>query len=214
MAERDYALDVVEGDRYERAIMFHMVLSLVAGLALGALGAVLARGTGPLPSIYQPYAFILLVVVVGRTAAGLGWALLAGTLAAFGPIISLLVFTLLDPAGSLLGAEVDGPMLNLMVATLAAFAVLAHLTKRKDRWADVANGALAGAVMVDAADKSLGGGLEHVYGFWPWNALLVTAGALGLLFALRREERKGSLRRAALVAAAVVCSAFAAAAGL
>lgn len=213
MAERDYALDFVEGDRHERAIMLHMVLSLVAGLALGALGAVLARGPGPIHSIYQPYVSILLVVVVGRTAAGFGWALLAGTLAAFGPIISLLVSTLFDPAGSLLSVDVDGPMLNLTVVVLASFAVLAHLTKREDRWADVANGALAGAVVVDALDKSLDGGLEYVHGFWPWSTLLVTAGALGLLFALRREE-EGSLRRAALVAPAVVCSAFVAAAGL
>lgn len=216
MLEPDYTLDhdYLAGDRQERAILLHMVLSLLVGMVLGAVGALLAYGPHLIYSLYEPYAYVLLVVVVGRTAAGFGWAALASALATFGPIISLLAATIFESGARFLTLGANSPAMtlganglsmNLTVVTLATFGVLAYFTKRDDLWGDLANGALAGLVAIDGLDKTLPGGREYVPGFWPMSALIVAAIVVGLLFTLRRA---GSLVRSGLVALVVASAAF------
>ncbi len=206
--------DYLADDRQDRAILLHMVLSLLVGMLLGAIGALLAYGPHLIYSIYEPYAYVLLVVVVGRTAAGLGWAALTSGLATLGPLISLLTATLFDSGARFLdlgsnsptmSLGTNGPTMNLTVITLATFGVLAYFTGRDDRWGDLAGGVLAGVVAIDGLDKTLRGGPEYVPGFWPWNTLIVAAVVAGLLLALRRGSGQA---RSALVALIVVCAAF------
>lgn len=211
LVEHHYALDYAEGDRHNRAIMLHMVLSLVVGMVLGAVGALLAHGPGLVYSIYEPYAYVLLVVVVGRTASGLGWAVLASALAVLGPFVSLLVASLFGPDAGFFSLGTNGPIMNLALLTLTSLGVLAYFTGRDDVWADVAGGMLAGTVAIDGLDKTAPGGLEYVSGFWPWNTLVVGALTLGLLLVLRG---RGGLARSAFVALIVACAVFVFAVGL
>ncbi|MEV8632997.1 hypothetical protein AB0395_15195 [Streptosporangium sp. NPDC051023] len=214
--DSDYTLDYdyLAGDRHERAIMLHMVLSLLVGMLLGAIGALLAYGPHLIYSIYEPYAYVLLVVVVGRSAAGLGWAALSSALATFGPLISLLAATIFESGARFLGLGPNGPALtlgsngltmNITVLTLATFGVLAYFTRRRDVWGDLSTGVLAGVVAIDGLDKTLRGGPEYVVGFWPWNTLLVAAFVAVLLFTLRRGR---ALAFSSLVALIVVSAAF------
>ncbi|WP_271222655.1 hypothetical protein [Streptosporangium carneum] len=213
--ETDNALDYdyLAGDRQERAILRHMVLSLLVGMVLGAVGALLAYGPHLIHSIYEPYAYVLLVVVVGRSAAGFGWAALTSALATFGPLISLLAASLFESgarflnlsSGSSVNLGSNGLTMNLTVVTIATFGVLAYFTRREDGWGDLACGVLAGVVAVDGLDKTLSGGPEYVPGYWPWNTLLVATLVAGLLFALRRGN---GVARSGFVALVVLCAAF------
>jgi hypothetical protein len=164
-------LDFLAGDRRERAILRHMVLSMAAGLALGALGEVLSHRLGSLHDVYDPYAYILLVVVVGRTASGLGWAVLAGALAALGPVMSMLAATFFLQDGHLLHLGGDGMVLNIMLLALTSFATLAHLTRHGGLRGDVAAGLLAGIVAIEGVEAVRRQGAEP----WSWGILLTAA---------------------------------------
>ncbi|MFF5206301.1 hypothetical protein [Streptosporangium sp. NPDC000396] len=205
LVEQNYTPDYLTGDRRERAIVLHMVLSLVVGMALGIVGALLSYGPHLIYSLYEPYAFILLVVVVGRTASGLGWATLASALATLGPIVSLLAASIFGSGAQTLSLGSDGAVLNLVLVTLVSFGLLSYFTKREDLRGDIAAGSLAGLVAATGIDKSLPGGVEYVPGFWPWNALIVTVFALGLLLSLRQG---GARARSALVALITVSTCF------
>nr|BFE87738.1 hypothetical protein GCM10020093_103390 [Planobispora longispora] len=103
-----------------------MMLSLVGGLAVGAVGELLSHGQAALHAVYDPYAHLLLAAVVGWTAAGFGWAVLGSALAALGPVISTLGATLFA-AGSHdphLGA--DGMELNLTLLALTSAGTLVY----------------------------------------------------------------------------------------
>lgn len=214
--EYDYLAD----DRQERAILLHMVLSLLVGMLLGAAGALLSYGPQLIHSLYEPYAYILFVVIVGRTAAGFGWAALTSALATFGPLISLLAATIFESSANLLNLTSSGPgvalgsngsTMNLTVAVLATFGILAYFSKRRDLWGDLACGVLAGIVAIDGLDKTLRGGPEYVRGFWPWDTLLVAAFVAVLLLTLRQGK---ALARCALVALTVLSTAFVFAVGV
>jgi hypothetical protein len=186
LVERNYTLDFLAGDRRERAILQHMVVSLFAGMLLGVLGVLLSYGPAPLYAVYSPYAYILFVVVVGRSAAGFGWALLAGVLAAFGPLISLLVVSILRAEEQFMSLGGSGTMMNLMLVALTLFGVLSYFTQRGDLWGDLAGGLLAGLVAVVEVAGRLPGKPEYVPGFWPWNVVIVSVLMLGLVLSLRR----------------------------
>ncbi|MFF4414986.1 hypothetical protein ACFYY8_20865 [Streptosporangium sp. NPDC001559] len=222
MAGPDHTLeyDYLAGDRQERAILLHMVLSLLVGMILGGAGALLSYGPQLIHSLYEPYAYVLFVVIVGRTAAGFGWAALTSALASFGPLIALLAATIFESGANLLNLTArgpgmvlgsNGPTVNLTVATLATFGVLAYFSGRRDVWGDLACGALAGIVAIDGLDKTLRGGPEYVRGFWPWDTLLVAVFVIGLLLALRRGR---SLSRCVVVALTVLSAAFVFAIGM
>ncbi|MEU9829930.1 hypothetical protein AB0D67_00185 [Streptosporangium sp. NPDC048047] len=199
-------VDCAEIDRRQRGIVLHMVLSLLVGMLLGTLGAVLSHAHSPLDAFYEPYAYVLLVVVAGYTAAGLGWAVLSCALATFGPLLSLLAATVFDPGAMFLGAG-GAEGLNITVAALVVMGVLAHLSRNGTRWGDLAGGVLAGLVALDGLDKALPGGPEYIAGFWPWKAVVVGVLALGLLVTTRRGW--GRARSAAVAVAMVaVCAAF------
>src|SRR5690606_20442394 len=71
-----------EFDRRQRAIELHLVAAFSAGLAVGLIGMLTAgRVPGWVSQIYDPYIYLALVVAVGASAAGFGWALLTTFLA-------------------------------------------------------------------------------------------------------------------------------------
>jgi len=176
----DVVEDWAEGERRDRAILQHMVLSLLAGMLLGGVGALMGPGPGPFHALYTPYAHVLLAVVIGRTAAGLGWAVLAGMLAAFGSLLSVLVATAVDPGGWSLGFGAGVPM-NLAIAALVTVGVLSHLSKRPGYPGVLAAGGVAGMVLLQGLAKAIPGDPGHVQGFWPWGVVVVTALAAGML---------------------------------
>ena len=74
-------------EQRDRGIIRHLLLSVSAGAAAGVLGTLIhVSGLGPIERIYDPYAYFLLTVIVGRTAAGFGWAVLSSMLAALAPM--------------------------------------------------------------------------------------------------------------------------------
>ncbi|GIH98722.1 hypothetical protein Pta02_07310 [Planobispora takensis] len=143
-------LDFLAGERRERAILRHMVFSLTMGLAFGALGEALASGPASLHGAIDPYAYLLLVAVVGRTAAGFGWALLGSALAALGPVIAMLAATALMPEAHLLRLDGDGLTLNFVFLSLAAFGTLAHFAGYEGLRGDLATGLPAGFMAIQA----------------------------------------------------------------
>jgi len=158
-----------------------MLLSLFAGMSLGGVGALVAHGPDLLSALYDPYAYLLLVVVVGRTATGFGWAVLASVLATFGSMLSLLVATIFERSAWYVSLGDDGTSMNLMITNLVAIGVLSYLAKRRDRWGDAAAGGAAGLALLDGIDKTMPGGPEHVLGFWPGGVAVVAAIAAGML---------------------------------
>ncbi|MET8052554.1 hypothetical protein ABZU75_33650 [Streptosporangium sp. NPDC005286] len=189
LAERNYTLDFVAGDRRDRAILRHMVLSLFVGMLLGGVGALLLYGPGLPGAIYNPYAYVLLAVVVGRSAAGFGWAVLSSVLAAFGALLSILTATLFEPGDWLARLGDDGATMNLTVVNLVTIGVLAYLAKRPGRWGALAAGGAVGLALFEGIDKMMPGP-EHVPGFWPWGAAVVIVFALGMLVSLARGRER------------------------
>ncbi|MBG0828779.1 hypothetical protein HS041_13480 [Planomonospora sp. ID67723] len=193
MVGHNDTLDFLAGDRKERAILRHMVLSLIAGLALGALGEALSRSPGPLHGAYDPYAYILMAAVVGRSAAGLGWAVLSGALAALGPVLSMLGATFFLPREHILYVNFDGMMLNIMLLVLTSIATMAHLTKYGGLRGDVAAGLLAGIVAIEGVEavRQTGAGSGAP---WSWGAPLVIVILAMVVLSLR--EGTGRIRAA------------------
>lgn len=209
LAERDHTLDIVEdwaeGERRDRAILQHMVLSLLAGMLLGAVGALMGPVPSPFHALYTPYAYIILAVVTGRTAAGFGWAVLAGMLAAFGSLLSALVATAVDPGGWSVGFGAGGVLTNLAIAALVTVGVLSYLTKLPGIPGVLAAGGVAGVILLHGLAQAMPSGLGHVQGFWPWGVVAVTALVAGMLVSLAR----GSDRiRSGLVALVFGCSSY------
>ncbi|MGW2197248.1 hypothetical protein ACWCSH_33575 [Streptosporangium sp. NPDC001682] len=187
-----------------------MVLSLFVGMLLGGVGALLLYGPGLPGAIYNPYAYVLLAVVVGRTAAGFGWAVLSSVLAAFGVLLSILTATLFEPGDWLTRLGDDGATMNLTVVNLVTTGVLAYLAKRPDRWGALAAGGAVGLVLFGGIDKMMPGP-GHVPGFWPWGAAVVIVFALGMLVSLARGRERAC---SALVALALGAFYFVFLAGL
>ncbi|GAA4237005.1 hypothetical protein GCM10023075_61040 [Streptosporangium album] len=203
MIDQNYTAAFLADDQQERAIVWHMVFSLVGGLTLGVIGAVLSYGPDLLYAAYEPYAYLLLVVIVGRTAVSLGWAALTSALATLGTMISLMAASLFRTGDDLtLGS--NGATLNLTLLVIASLGLLSYFTRRDDFWGDLAGGAMAGVVVVEGMGKALPSWPEYVPGFWPWNVLVVTAISLGLLVALRQ----GKARFRAAIVSAVIASAY------
>jgi hypothetical protein len=186
LVEHDCALDFAAGDRRDRLILRHIVLSLFAGMLLGGVGALLLSGPETVHTLYNPYAYILLVVVIGRTAVGFGWAVLSGMLATFGTILSMLLATGFRSGTWSMSLGGDGTAVNLTVAKLVAIGVLSYLAKRRDRWGDLAAGGAAGLALLSGIDRALPGAADHVPGFLPWDALIMTALVGGMILSLGR----------------------------
>ncbi|MBB5965697.1 hypothetical protein [Planomonospora venezuelensis] len=195
MVGHDDTLDFLAGERRERAILRHMVLALAAGLALGALGEALSRAPGSLHGAYDPYAYILMAAVVGRTAAGFGWAVLSGALAALGPVLSMLGATFFLPEEHVLHMNLDGMMLNIMLLVLTSVAAMAHLTKYRGLRGDVAAGLLAGIVAIEGVEAVRQAGAGYG-GPWSWGAPVVIALLAVVVLSLR--EGAGRIRAAAV----------------
>src|SRR5690606_16359822 len=76
-------------DRRQRRIQRHVLLSFVLGMVFGMFGAAVGEPTASqLAAVFHPYAYLLLSALLGGTAAGFGWAMLASLLAAVTPAVS------------------------------------------------------------------------------------------------------------------------------
>ncbi|WP_449063279.1 hypothetical protein [Planomonospora algeriensis] len=194
MVGQNDTFDFITGDRRERVILWHMMLSLVAGLLLGAFGEMLAHGPGPLVAAYDPYAYLALALAVGRTAAGFGWAALGGVLAALGPVVPILAAGAF-PAGYHpfhVGAEGTVPGVTLLA--LALCALLAYATRRDGPRGDLAAALPAGVLMIEAVEAAQSGS---------WSVQAAAVLLLAVVLSLRRGA--GAVRSA--LAGAVLAAA-------
>lgn len=189
-------------EQRDRGIIRHLLLSVSAGAAAGVLGTLVhLAGIGPIERIYDPYAYFLLTVIVGRTAAGFGWAALSSLLAALAPMIP----SLADMGRSGHDVEVlagDPETLNLLVLVLIGFGLAGYAARGPGLAADATAGAICGALLAEVAGRALPGMPGAVPAFRPWPALVVTLLVLCLFTVLRRTP--GARVRALVVAALVV----------
>ncbi|MGV9303189.1 hypothetical protein ACWDLG_07455 [Nonomuraea sp. NPDC003727] len=198
----DYA-DFAEYDRRQRAIQRHVLAAFLGGVVVGFIGALVA----PIdPGIYDPYVYFALPILVGATASGFGWALLATFLAVVTTLVAAMGGSALrgDLGFDAIGDTAVG--LNILVAHLVVLGLLAYVTRRRDLWGDLATGIISGLMLGDIIDRATPGGLDWHAGFWPAPALGLAGLALLSLIALRRTTA-GRLRAA--VVACVVTGALA-----
>ncbi|GII89831.1 hypothetical protein [Sinosporangium siamense] len=184
----DYA-DFAAYDRAQRAILRHLLAAFAGGLLVGIVGwFVHTVDLVPIQEVFDPYAYYALAVIVGMTASGVGWAMLAGLLAALAPLVSTMGGLALtgqwnfdSVGGSALG-------LNFILLVLFLFALLAYASRRIDVWGDVAVGLIAGLVLADIVDRATPGLIARSgAGFWPLPAALVGVVAVAMVFVLRRR---------------------------
>ena len=198
----DYA-EFAEYDRRQRGIALHVVAAFLGGMTVGIIGIV-ASGRVPLwlGQLYDPYMYLALALVVGASASGFGWALLATFLAALSMIVASL-------GGSVLRGGADlgfagGPIgLNWALVLLVGLGLLAYATSRTDRWGDVAAGVIGALLLADTVDRATPGFLESESGFWPGPAIAIGVLSVALVLALRRS-RAGRVRALALSAVLTV----------
>ena len=189
-------------ERRCRGIIRHLVLSVAAGAAAGVIGTLIhLSGIRQVELAYDPYAYFALAVLVGRTAAGLGWAALSATLAALAPLIPALAgIGLAGHARDALGGDPDS--LNILLLVLVGFGLAGYAARGAGLGADVAAGAIAGVLLADVGGRALPGLPGVIPAFLPWPALAVTLLLLVLVLALRRTpwSRLRALAVAVLIA--------------
>ncbi|MDA0637621.1 hypothetical protein OUY22_29795 [Nonomuraea sp. MCN248] len=176
-----------EFDRRQRGIEIHLVVAFFAGLAVGLAGMLGAgRIPGWLGQIYDPYAYLALTVAVGATASGFGWALLTTFLAVVATVVAAMgggaLRGTLDPA--LLGGTTAG--LYWTVALLVGVGLLAYVTRRSDRWGDLAAGAIGALLVIDVVGRATNGFAAAGAYLWPLPASLVVALTAGGVLLMRR----------------------------
>ncbi|MBT2234082.1 hypothetical protein [Nonomuraea sp. NEAU-A123] len=208
---KETALDYAEFaayDRRQRGIERHVVAAFVGGVAVGLIG-ILAAGRVPqwLGQLYDPYMYLALALVVGASAAGFGWALLATFLAALSMIVAATGGSLLRGQTDL-GAVADGPAagLNWALVLLVGVGLLAYVTSRTDIWGDVAAGVVGALLLADTVDRATPGFINSEPAFWPGPAIAIGVLSVVLVLALRRSMA-GRVR--ALALAAVLTALFA-----
>lgn len=182
-----------------RGIIRHLVLSLAAGAAAGVLGTLVhVAGLGAVERAFDPYAYFALTLIVGRTAAGFGWALLTSALAALAPMIpSLAEVGATGHDAQALGG--DPATLNLLVLALVGAGLAGQAARAPGLPGDAAAGVACGVLLAEIGARALFG--PAVQEFRPWPALAAAALLLGLLVAVRRTPRS---RLRALAVAALV----------
>lgn len=189
-------------ERRCRGIIRHLVLSVAAGAAAGVIGTLIhLSGIRQVELAYDPYAYFALAVLVGRTAAGLGWAALSATLAALAPLIPALAgIGLAGHARDALGGDPDS--LNILLLVLVGFGLVGYAARGPGLGADVAAGATAGVLLADVGGRAVPGLPGVIPAFLPWPALAVTLLLLVLVLALRRTpwSRLRALAVAVLIA--------------
>ncbi|SDQ99844.1 hypothetical protein SAMN04489764_2969 [Thermostaphylospora chromogena] len=176
--------DLAAFDRRQRRIQHHVLLSFVLGMLFGMFGAAVGEPTAShLAAVFHPYAYLLLSVLLGGTAAGLGWAMLASLLAAVTPAVSgpaVSTFLVAGPGGEAFDWWMYDD-LGLMSAIFLA-GVGGYAAARTGRPGDVAAGLLCGVLLADVVARTVQDGPP----FWPVPALLVAAFVTGTAAVLRR----------------------------
>jgi hypothetical protein len=197
----DYA-DFAEYDRRQRRIEHHVLAAFLGGLVVGLVGMLLSSlGSSWLERIYDPYAYLALVLAVGATASGLWWALLSTFLAAVSMLVAAMGAGTLRGESTLdvIGGSAVG--LNWILVLLVGLGLLAYVTRRRDHWGDLAAGVVGGVLIADVVGRAMPGYVETKEGFWPGPALLV--GGLSLVVVLLLRRTAGSRMRALAVTASL-----------
>jgi hypothetical protein len=176
-----------------RGIIRHLVVTLLSGVLVGTVGTVVHMARlDAIERIYDPYAYFVLAVIVGRTAAGFGWALLAGSLAALAPLIPALIgMGLTDHDIRALGG--DPASLNILIVVLVGFGLVSYVARTTGPLGDIAAGTVCGVLLADVAGRVLSRSRGAVTALDPAPAAIVVLLVLGLLALLRRGARAAAL---------------------
>ncbi|WP_214106376.1 hypothetical protein [Acrocarpospora catenulata] len=179
-----------------------MVASLVVGALIGGLGGGLAEIVPEwVLSIYDPFIFMALTVVVGWNAASFGWSLVNGALAAFGSLVGQIMASVavhgLSPFDGLAGGASG---LNVLLLALTVLGPLAYLANRTDGWGVVACGMTAGVVLGEAVEELVH--LLHGQPYQGWQWAVGTGFALAAVILLVFARRAAARLYALLVAMA------------
>ncbi|MEV0588172.1 hypothetical protein [Nonomuraea sp. NPDC050310] len=178
----EYA-DYAEYDRRQRGILRHLLTAFLGGVAVGLLGLL---PSGQLASLYDPYAYLALIIAVGATASGLSWAALAVFLAATSSVVGTMGAGALQGDFDLNSVGGDATGLNVLVVLLVALGLLGYASRRADLWGDLAAGAISALLVSDVIDRASKGFLDYEPGFWPWPAAGLAVLSLCLPLGLRR----------------------------
>ncbi|MEO3853349.1 hypothetical protein [Acrocarpospora sp. B8E8] len=176
-------------DRRERRIQWYMLSALILGVLLGGLGGSLAdRVPGWALSIYDPFIFMVLIVVVGSQAVSFGWSLVNGALAAFGSLVGQLIASVaahgISPFDGLAGGAGG---LNILLLALVALGPLSYVATREDRWGIAAAGLAAGVILGEAAEELVL--LANGQPYQGWQAAVATSVLLaGVILLVFRHE--------------------------
>ncbi|NRQ34792.1 hypothetical protein HII36_23580 [Nonomuraea sp. NN258] len=183
----DYA-DYAEYDRRQRGIERHLLAAFLGGLVVGLVG-MLTAGKGPewLGQLYDPYVYLALSLTVGATASGFGWALLTTFLAAVTTLVAAMGASAVrgDVGFDIIGGSAAG--LNWTLVLLVGLGLLGYVTRRNDRWGDLAAGAVGAMLLADVLDRATPGSINTEPAFWPVPAIVVGGLSVALVVALRRN---------------------------
>ncbi|HEY9521714.1 MAG TPA: hypothetical protein VIR33_00635 [Thermopolyspora sp.] len=159
-------------ERRDREIIRHLVISLAAGIIFGMIGTVIhVNGLTALDTVFDPYVYFVLIIIVGHTAQGLPWAALSSILAALGPVSPALIgLDLTEHAATHLGDAVSE--FDLLLVLLFVYGMGAYLTRRPDRWGDVAAGLMFGVLAADLVHRVTYERHEPSAWFSLWNVVV------------------------------------------
>src|SRR5262245_39301682 len=179
-----------------------MLLALFAGVVLGALIATLDH---LLPRavyvILDPYAFFLLVMLMGRIGLGFGWALANSALATFGTLLAEMVGSVALHGESPLALGQGGMGLNTLLFLLVIAGVLAYGTRRHDMWGDLAAGALGAVLVANMTDDLVEWRRTADFDGWEWS--LGVAAVVAVVCTVCLRPSMGSRMRAVMLGVAI-----------
>ncbi|MBO3746578.1 hypothetical protein J5X84_10920 [Streptosporangiaceae bacterium NEAU-GS5] len=192
----------IDLDRCERRIQQHMLIALIAG---AILGAIIATFDQMVPRavyvVLDPYAFFLLVMLMGRIGLGFGWALVNSVLATFGTLLAELVGSVIVHGESPLTLGQSGTGLNTLLCLLVIAGVLAYGTRRHDYWGDLAAGALGAVMVANMSDDLAHWRRTASFDGWEWSLGAASIVAVACVVCLRPNT--GGRLRAILLGMAI-----------
>ncbi|MCT9934037.1 hypothetical protein N5079_27885 [Planotetraspora sp. A-T 1434] len=205
-AEETSEGDFAALDRCARRIQGHMLVALLAGVAVGLAGTLLSGvASSPVLRIVMSAVLVSAVAVSGYLSAGLGWALLNSALTTFGAVFPGLVMSV--SGGDFIEIAGGGVALDGLLFRMVAIGALAYLARSRSPWGDVAAGGLALLFLTDMAESASSNGTVKWHGMVTWDRgpalpwLAGTALVLGLLCVVLSRRSWAGRTRAAGVAA-------------
>ncbi|GAA3102311.1 hypothetical protein [Streptosporangium carneum] len=173
--ETPWQVDFQALDRRERLIIKRMLAGLALGMILAVVGETLAEVLpAEITAAYDPYVYGLLVLVMTRGSAHVGWATLNGLLAAAGLTAGHVVAHALNHEETLLASTSENWPIALSI-TMAAFGVVGYLSRRRGLSGDVAVGLFSGLLFTRGAENVQQAALTPHIGSQPGGPWMLTA---------------------------------------